>query len=81
MLQDIRTIPTNFSATVLPCAFDAMQQPDPAPTPTLPRGRLPLPGSGQGPLLLAMFVFLVTLVVSLVVFRSSRRWVYYAGER
>lgn len=30
---------------------------------------------------LAWLLFLVTLVVSLVVFRSSRRWVYYAGER
>jgi multiple sugar transport system permease protein len=30
---------------------------------------------------LAWLLFLVTLIVSLVVFRSSRRWVYYAGER
>ena len=30
---------------------------------------------------LAWLLFLVTLVVSLVVFRSSKRWVYYAGER
>jgi ABC-type sugar transport system permease subunit len=30
---------------------------------------------------LAWLLFLVTLVVSLFVFRSSRRWVYYAGER
>jgi len=30
---------------------------------------------------LAWLLFLVTLVVSLIVFRTSRRWVYYAGER
>jgi ABC-type sugar transport system permease subunit len=30
---------------------------------------------------LAWLLFIVTLIVSLVVFRSSRRWVYYAGER
>ena len=30
---------------------------------------------------LAWLLFLVTLAVSLLVFRSSRRWVYYAGER
>jgi ABC-type sugar transport system permease subunit len=30
---------------------------------------------------LAWLLFIVTLVISLVVFRSSRRWVYYAGER
>jgi len=30
---------------------------------------------------LAWLLFLVTLAVSLVVFRTSRRWVYYAGER
>ena len=30
---------------------------------------------------LAWLLFLVTLIVSLVVFRSSRRWVYYAAER
>ena len=30
---------------------------------------------------LAWLLFIVTLVVSLVVFRSSRRWVYYAAER
>jgi ABC-type sugar transport system permease subunit len=30
---------------------------------------------------LAWLLFVVTLVVSLIVFRSSRRWVYYAGER
>jgi multiple sugar transport system permease protein len=30
---------------------------------------------------LAWLLFFVTLIVSLVVFRSSRRWVYYAGER
>ena len=30
---------------------------------------------------LAWMLFLVTLLVSLVVFWSSRRWVYYAGER
>ena len=30
---------------------------------------------------LAWLLFVVTLVVSLLVFRSSRRWVYYAGER
>ena len=30
---------------------------------------------------LAWLLFLITLVVSLVVFKSSRRWVYYAGER
>ena len=30
---------------------------------------------------LAWLLFLVTLVISLIVFRTSRRWVYYAGER
>jgi ABC-type sugar transport system permease subunit len=30
---------------------------------------------------LAWLLFVVTLVISLLVFRSSRRWVYYAGER
>jgi multiple sugar transport system permease protein len=30
---------------------------------------------------LAWLLFAVTLVVSLIVFRTSRRWVYYAGER
>jgi multiple sugar transport system permease protein len=30
---------------------------------------------------LAWLLFLVTLVVSLIIFRTSRRWVYYAGER
>jgi multiple sugar transport system permease protein len=30
---------------------------------------------------LAWLLFLVTLAVALVVFRTSRRWVYYAGER
>lgn len=30
---------------------------------------------------LAWLLFVVTLVVSLVVFRTSRRWVYYAGAR
>ena len=30
---------------------------------------------------LAWLLFLVTLVIALIVFRSSRRWVYYAGER
>ena len=30
---------------------------------------------------LAWLLFVVTLVVALIVFRSSRRWVYYAGER
>jgi len=30
---------------------------------------------------LAWLLFIVTLAVSLLVFRSSRRWVYYAGER
>ncbi len=30
---------------------------------------------------LAWLLFVVTLVVSLLVFRTSRRWVYYAGER
>jgi multiple sugar transport system permease protein len=30
---------------------------------------------------LAWLLFLVTLVISLFVFRTSRRWVYYAGER
>ena len=30
---------------------------------------------------LAWLLFVVTLVVTLVLFRPSRRWVYYAGER
>jgi ABC-type sugar transport system permease subunit len=30
---------------------------------------------------LAWALFIVTLVVTLIVFRASRRWVYYAGER
>jgi ABC-type sugar transport system permease subunit len=30
---------------------------------------------------LAWLLFIVTLVTALVVFRTSRRWVYYAGER
>ncbi|MEW6226259.1 MAG: sugar ABC transporter permease [Chloroflexota bacterium] len=30
---------------------------------------------------LAWLLFAVTLAISLVVFRTSRRWVYYAGER
>jgi multiple sugar transport system permease protein len=30
---------------------------------------------------LAWLLFLVTLIISLIVFRTSRRWVYYAGER
>ena len=30
---------------------------------------------------LAWLLFIVTLVVTLVLFRTSRRWVYYAGER
>lgn len=30
---------------------------------------------------LAWLLFAVTLVIALVVFRTSRRWVYYAGER
>jgi multiple sugar transport system permease protein len=30
---------------------------------------------------LAWLLFAVTLVISLIVFRTSRRWVYYAGER
>ena len=30
---------------------------------------------------LAWLLFVVTLVIALVVFRTSRRWVYYAGER
>ena len=30
---------------------------------------------------LAWLLFVVTLVVSLIMFRTSRRWVYYAGER
>jgi multiple sugar transport system permease protein len=30
---------------------------------------------------LAWLLFLVTLAVALLVFRTSRRWVYYAGER
>ncbi|MEH6437809.1 CHASE domain-containing protein [Massilia sp. DD77] len=72
MLQDIRAIPINFSATAFPCALDAMQQSDPAPSPTLARGRLPLPGSGQGPLLLAMFVFLVTLVATYSAWNGAR---------
>jgi multiple sugar transport system permease protein len=30
---------------------------------------------------LAWFLFAITLAITLVVFRTSRRWVYYAGER
>jgi multiple sugar transport system permease protein len=30
---------------------------------------------------LAWFLFVFTLVVTLVVFWSARRWVYYAGDR
>jgi ABC-type sugar transport system permease subunit len=30
---------------------------------------------------LAWLLFAVTLLISLVVFRASRRWVYYAAER
>ena len=30
---------------------------------------------------LAWLLFIVTLVVTLFLFRTSRRWVYYAGER
>ena len=30
---------------------------------------------------LAWFLFVVTLVITLVLFRTARRWVYYAGER
>ena len=30
---------------------------------------------------LAWLLFVITLVVTLVLFRTSRRWVYYAGER
>jgi len=26
-------------------------------------------------------LFGITLVITLIVFRTSRRWVYYAGER
>jgi multiple sugar transport system permease protein len=30
---------------------------------------------------LAWLLFIVTLTITLVLFRTSRRWVYYAGER
>ena len=30
---------------------------------------------------LAWLLFGITLAITLVVFRTSRRWVYYAGER
>ena len=30
---------------------------------------------------LAWLLFVITLVITLVLFRTSRRWVYYAGER
>jgi multiple sugar transport system permease protein len=30
---------------------------------------------------LAWALFIVTLSVTLLLFRASRRWVYYAGER
>jgi ABC-type sugar transport system permease subunit len=30
---------------------------------------------------LAWFLFAITLVITLLLFRSARRWVYYAGER
>ena len=30
---------------------------------------------------LAWLLFAITLAITLIVFRTSRRWVYYAGER
>jgi ABC-type sugar transport system permease subunit len=30
---------------------------------------------------LAWLLFGITLVITLVLFRTSRRWVYYAGDR
>jgi multiple sugar transport system permease protein len=30
---------------------------------------------------LAWLLFLITLAITLVLFRTSRRWVYYAGDR
>jgi ABC-type sugar transport system permease subunit len=30
---------------------------------------------------LAWFLFALILIVTVILFRTSRRWVYYAGER
>jgi multiple sugar transport system permease protein len=30
---------------------------------------------------LAWLLFAITLVITLILFRTSKRWVYYAGER
>ena len=50
-----------------------MQQADPQADPHSPARRLPLPGSGHAPLLLAMIVFLVTLVATYSAWDSARR--------
>ena len=51
-----------------------MQRADPQADPqSFPAWRLPLPGSGHAPLLLAMIVFLVTLVATYSAWNSARR--------